>query len=55
MPNSYTVTASDGVSNVVKTVTATSHREAAQTALDDTAAYATFDDSATLTITITQP
>lgn len=55
MPNSYTVTATDGVSTVTKTVSAASHREAAQTALDDVPAYAAFDDTATLTITITQP
>jgi hypothetical protein len=55
MPNSYTVTATDGVSTAVKTIAATSHVEAARTAMDDNQAYAGFDDTATLTITVTQP
>jgi hypothetical protein len=55
MPNSYTVTATDTVSAVTKTVTANTRIEAARTALDDHAAYAGFDDTATLTVTVTQP
>jgi hypothetical protein len=53
--HTYTVTATDGVSNVSKQVTANSRREAAGIAMDDDAAYTGFDDSATLTITVTQP
>jgi len=55
MPNSYTVTATDGVTNISKTVAASSHVEAARTALEDGATFAGFDDTATLTVTITQP
>ncbi len=55
MPNSYTVTATDGVTNVSKSVAASTHVEAARTALDDAATFAGFDDTATLTVTVTQP
>jgi hypothetical protein len=48
-----TVTATDGVTNVSKSVAATSHIEAARTALGDAATFAGFDDSATLTVTVT--
>jgi hypothetical protein len=55
MPNNYTVTATDGVSTVVKTVTAYSYIEATRTAMEDGQAYAGFDNTATLTVTTTQP
>lgn len=55
MPNSYTVSATDGITTASKPVTASSHIEAARTALDDNATYTGFDDSATLTITVTLP
>jgi hypothetical protein len=53
--HSYTVTATDGVSTATKTVNANSRVEAARTALEDGATFAGFDDTATLTVTITQP
>jgi hypothetical protein len=53
--NNYTVTATDGVSTVVKVVTAISHIDATRTAMEDGQAYNGFDDTATLTVTTTQP
>ncbi len=55
MSNTYTVTATDGITQVAKTVAAESHIQAAATATNDEAAYSDFDDTATLTITVTQP
>jgi len=51
----YTATFTDGVTTVVKTVNANTRVEAARVAADDNAAFAGFDDTATLTITVTQP
>jgi len=57
MPNTYTVTLSDGTHNVSQSgVPASSHEEAARNVLQVAPTdWAAINDAVTLTITVTQP
>jgi hypothetical protein len=57
MPNTYTVTLSDGTHNVVQSgIPASSHEEAVRNVLQTSPTdWAVINDAVTLTVTCTQP